>query len=136
MLKKKMTGKILIFVALSITGLLSGCTSYSDNTSQLAQKQAKSISMNLPVKSGDYTLVSAQHIASSIKMTIIGEAQDQTAMTPDAFLERFQYQMCVTPTIKVMMNNGIDYIITINDIRSGNRYQRKLDRTSCGKIKM
>ena len=44
-------------------------------------------------------------------------------------------QMCTDPTVKLMLTEGINYSITINDTRTGNQYQRKLDRTTCGIVK-
>ncbi|HFI7670394.1 TPA: hypothetical protein ACGR9X_000375, partial [Escherichia coli] len=43
--------------------------------------------------------------------------------------------MCTDPTVKLMLTEGINYSITINDTRTGNQYQRKLDRTTCGIVK-
>ena len=34
--------------------------------------------------------------------------------------------------MKAMMNKGVFYIIKINEMRTGNQYQRKLDRAACG----
>ena len=63
------------------------------------------------------------------------QAQNQTTQTPDAFLTSYQRQMCADPTVKLMITEGINYSITINDTRTGNQYQRKLDRTTCGIVK-
>ena len=72
---------------------------------------------------------------TTVKMTIISEAGAQTTQTPDAFLTSYQRQMCADPTVKLMITEGINYSITINDTRTGNQYQRKLDRTTCGIVK-
>ncbi|MFQ0859458.1 type II secretion system pilot lipoprotein GspS-beta, partial [Escherichia coli] len=101
----------------------------------LAKKQAQNISQNLPIKSAGYTLVLAQSSGTTVKMTIISEAGTQTTQTPDAFLTSYQRQMCNDPTVKLMLTEGINYSITINDTRTGNQYQRKLDRTTCGIVK-
>ncbi|MCZ4193644.1 type II secretion system pilot lipoprotein GspS-beta, partial [Escherichia coli] len=82
-----------------------------------------------------YTLVLAQSSGTTVKMTIISEAGAQTTQTPDAFLTSYQRQMCADPTVKLMITEGINYSITINDTRTGNQYQRKLDRTTCGIVK-
>ncbi len=111
-----MPGRVLISLLLSVTGLLSGCASHNENASLLAKKQAQS--------SG-----------TTVKMTIISEAGAQTTQTPDAFLTSYQRQMCADPTVKLMITEGINYSITINDTRTGNQYQRKLDRTTCGIVK-
>ncbi|EIB3294565.1 type II secretion system pilot lipoprotein GspS-beta, partial [Escherichia coli] len=116
-------------------GLLSGCASHNENASLLAKKQAQNISQNLPIKSAGYTLVLAQSSGTTVKMTIISEAGTQTTQTPDAFLTSYQRQMCADPTVKLMITEGINYSITINDTRTGNQYQRKLDRTTCGIVK-
>ena len=92
-------------------------------------------SQNLPIKSAGYTLVLAQSSGTTVKMTIISEAGAQTTQTPDAFLTSYQRQMCADPTVKLMITEGINYSITINDTRTGNQYQRKLDRTTCGIVK-
>ena len=110
---KQMPGRVLISLLLSVTGLLSGCASHNENASLLAKKQAQNISQNLPIKS----------------------AGAQTTQTPDAFLTSYQRQMCADPTVKLMITEGINYSITINDTRTGNQYQRKLDRTTCGIVK-
>lgn len=81
------------------------------------------------------TLVLAQSSGTTVKMTIISEAGAQTTQTPDAFLTSYQRQMCADPTVKLMITEGINYSITINDTRTGNQYQRKLDRTTCGIVK-
>ena len=122
---KQMPGRVLISLLLSVTGLLSGCASHNENASLLAKKQAQNISQNLPIKSAGTT----------VKMTIISEAGAQTTQTPDAFLTSYQRQMCADPTVKLMITEGINYSITINDTRTGNQYQRKLDRTTCGIVK-
>lgn len=88
-----------------------------------------------PIKSAGYTLVLAQSSGTTVKMTIISEAGTQTTQTPDAFLISYQRQMCADPTVKLMLTEGINYSITINDTRTGNQYQRKLDRTTCGIVK-
>ena len=119
---KQMPGRVLISLLLSVTGLLSGCASHNENASLLAKKQAQNISQNLPIK-------------SAVKMTIISESGTQTTQTPDAFLTSYQRQMCADPTVKLMITEGINYSITINDTRTGNQYQRKLDRTTCGIVK-
>ena len=129
-----MPGRVLISLLLSVTGLLSGCASHNENASLLAKKQ-KNISQNLPIKSAGYTLVLAQSSGTTLKMTIISEAGTQTTQTPDAFLTSYQRQMCTDPTVKLMLTEGINYSITINDTRTGNQYQRKLDRTTCGIVK-
>ena len=126
-----MPGRVLISLLLSVTGLLSGCASHNENASLLAKKQAQNISQNLP----GYTLVLAQSSGTTVKMTIISEAGTQTTQTPDAFLTSYQRQMCTDPTVKLMITEGINYSITINDTRTGNQYQRKLDRTTCGIVK-
>ncbi|MDI1375681.1 hypothetical protein BMR61_09875 [Escherichia coli] len=128
---KQMPGRVLISLLLSVTGLLSGCASHNENASLLA----KNISQNLPIKSAGYTLVLAQSSGTTVKMTIISEAGTQTTQTPDAFLTSYQRQMCADPTVKLMITEGINYSITINDTRTGNQYQRKLDRTTCGIVK-
>jgi len=117
---------------MSVTGLLSGCASHNESASFLAKKQAYTISQNLPVKSAGYTFVLAQSSGATVKMTIISEAGTQTEQTPDAFLTSYQRQMCADPTVKLMITEGINYSITINDTHTGNQYQRKLDRTICG----
>lgn len=132
MLIKQMSRRVLISLLLSATGLLSGCAIHNENVSLLAKEQAQNISKNLPVKSAGYTLVLAQSSGSTVKMTIINEAGTQT---PDAFLTNYQRQMCADPTVKLMITEGINYSITINDTRTGNQYQRKLDRTICGIVK-
>ncbi|EFK6103756.1 type II secretion system pilot lipoprotein GspS-beta [Escherichia coli] len=132
---KQMPGRVLISLLLSVTGLLSGCASHNENASLLAKKQAQNISQNLPIKSAGYTLVLAQSSGTTVKMTIISEAGTQTMQTPDAFLTSYQRQMCADPTVKLMITEGINYSITINDTRTGNQYQRKLDRTTCGIVK-
>ena len=129
---KQMPGRVLISLLLSVTGLLSGCASHNENASLLAKKQAQNISQNLPIKSAGYTLVLAQSSGTTVKMTIISEAGTQTT---DAFLISYQRQMCADPTVKLMLTEGINYSITINDTRTGNQYQRKLDRTTCGIVK-
>lgn len=134
-LLKQMPGRVLISLLLSVTGLLSGCASHNENASLLAKKQAQNISQNLPIKSAGYTLVLAQSSGTTVKMTIISEAGTQTTQTPDAFLTSYQRQMCADPTVKLMITEGINYSITINDTRTGNQYQRKLDRTTCGIVK-
>ena len=123
---KQMPGRVLISLLLSVTGLLSGCASHNENASLLAKKQAQNISQNLPIKSAGYTLVLAQSSGTTVKMT---------TQTPDAFLTSYQRQMCADPTVKLMITEGINYSITINDTRTGNQYQRKLDRTTCGIVK-
>ncbi len=125
---KQMPGRVLISLLLSVTGLLSGCASHNENASLLAKKQAQNISQNLPIKSAGYTLVLAQSSGTTVKMTIISEAGTQTTQTPDAFLTSYQRQMCADPTVKLMITEGINYSITINDTRTGNQYQRKLAR--------
>lgn len=132
---KQMPGRVLISLLLSVTGLLSGCASHNENASLLAKKQAQNISQNLPIKSAGYTLGLAQSSGTTVKMTIISEAGTQTTQTPDAFLTSYQRQMCTDPTVKLMLTEGINYSITINDTRTGNQYQRKLDRTTCGIVK-
>lgn len=77
----------------------------------------------------------AQSSGTTLKMTIISEVGTQTTQTPDAFLTSYQRQMCTDPTVKLMLTEGINYSITINDTRTGNQYQRKLDRTTCGIVK-
>ncbi|WP_218071847.1 type II secretion system pilot lipoprotein GspS-beta [Escherichia coli] len=126
-----MPEKGVIPVLLSVVAFLSGCSGYHRESGALAKKQAQSISMNLPIKSVDYTLISAQNSGSLIKMTIISENTEKPSLSPNAFLTRFQYQMCADPTVKTMMNKGVHYAITINEIRTGNLYQRKLDRDAC-----
>ncbi len=54
---------------------------------------------------------------------VISEAGTQTTQTPDAFLISYQRQMCADPTVKLMLTEGINYSITINDTRTGNQYQ-------------
>ncbi len=135
---KQMPGRVLISLLLSVTGLLSGWASHNENASLLAKKQAQNISQNLPIKSAGYTLVLAQSSGTTVKMTImtiISESGTQTTQTPDAFLTSYQRQMCADPTVKLMITEGINYSITINDTRTGNQYQRKLDRTTCGIVK-
>ncbi|UCQ26589.1 GspS/AspS pilotin family protein [Edwardsiella tarda] len=130
-----MIWKIFASIVLGVTGLLSGCASDNERVGLLVKKQAKNISLSLPVKSAGYTLVSAQSSDSSVRMTIISEAREQVALPPDVFLEKFQYQMCIDPTIKSMMNDGVSYSITINDMRTGNQHQRKLERIVCEMVK-
>ena len=43
--------------------------------------------------------------------------------------------MILWSRILLMITEGINYSITINDTRTGNQYQRKLDRTTCGIVK-
>lgn len=133
---KQITGKIAIPALLSIVASLSGCAGYSSEATLLAKKQAQNISMNLPVQSEGYTLISAQNSGTLIKMNIISESTGQHAMAPGTFLDRFQFRICTDPTVKTMMNEGIHYVITINEIRSDNQYQRKLDRTVCEMTKI
>ncbi len=74
---------------------------------------AKTCRLNL-----GYTLVLAQSSGTTVKMTIISEAGAQTTQTPDAFLTSYQRQMCADPTVKLMITEGINYSITINDTRT------------------
>lgn len=76
----------------------------------------------------------AQSSGTTVKMTIISESGTQTTQTPDAF-NQLSTTMCADPTVKLMITEGINYSITINDTRTGNQYQRKLDRTTCGIVK-
>ncbi|HAG1892137.1 TPA: type II secretion system pilot lipoprotein GspS-beta [Salmonella enterica] len=136
MSEKQIPGKNVIPALLSIVASLSGCAGYQSETEMLAKEQARNISMNLPVKSANYTLISAQSSGTLIKMTVISENNGQLTLSPDAFLTRFQYQICTDPAMKTMMNKGVNYIIKINEIRTGNQYQRKLDRAVCGITKI
>ncbi|HHN9985564.1 TPA: type II secretion system pilot lipoprotein GspS-beta [Escherichia coli] len=133
---KQITGKIVIPALMSIAVFLSGCAGYTSEAALLAKKQAQNISMNLPVQSEGYTLISAQNSGTLIKMNIISDSKGQYTPEPDTFLDRFQLQICTDPTVKTMMSEGIHYAITINEIRSGNQYQRKLDRTVCEMAKI
>ena len=128
---KHIPGKIAIPVLLSVVASLSGCAGYNNESELLAKKQVQTISVNLPIKSENYTLISAQNSGSLVKMTIISEHTGQISLNPDTFLDRFQYQLCTDSAVKTMMTKGVHYIITINETRTGNQYQRKLDSTVC-----
>ena len=135
MLEKQIPGKSVIPVLLSIVASLSGCAGYQSEADMLAKEQARNISMNLPVKSANYTLISAQNTGALIKMVVISEGT-APPLNPDVFLTQFQYQICTDPAMKAMMNKGVYYIIKINEIHTGNQYQRKLDRAACGITKI
>ncbi|EPN4405976.1 type II secretion system pilot lipoprotein GspS-beta [Escherichia coli] len=134
--EKQIPGKSVIPVLLSIVVSLSGCAGYQSEAELLAKEQARNISMNLPVKSAHYTLISAQNSGALIKMIVISEDAGQHILNPVFFLTQFQYQICTDPAMKAMMNKGVYYIIKINEIRTGNQYQRKLDRAACGITKI
>lgn len=132
---KQMPKKVLISLLLSVTKLLSGCASHNKNASLLAKKQAQNISQNLPIKSAKYTLVLAQSSSTTVKITIISKASTQTTQTPNAFLTSYQQQMCANPTVKLIITKKINYSITINNTRTSNQYQQKLNRTTCKIVK-
>lgn len=136
MLEKQILGKSVIPVLLSIVASLSGCAGYQSEADMLAKEQARNISRNLPVKSANYTLISAQNSGALIKMVVISEGTGQLTLNPDVFLTQFQYQICTDPAMKTMMNKGVYYIIKINEMRTGNQYQRKFDRAACGITKI
>ncbi|MGC0623610.1 hypothetical protein [Escherichia coli] len=75
MSEKKIPEKSVIPVLLSIVASLSGSAEYQSEADMLAKEQVRNISMNLLVKSVNYTLISAQNRGALIKMVVISEGQ-------------------------------------------------------------
>ncbi|HAJ2337031.1 TPA: hypothetical protein HMM68_24530 [Escherichia coli] len=130
MSEKKIPEKSVIPVLLSIVASLSGSAEYQSEADMLAKEQIRNISMNLLVKSVNYTLISAQNSGALIKMVVISEGPGQHPPESGCFLTQFHYQICTDPIMKAMMNY-IHNIIKLNEMRTGNQYQLKLDRAIC-----
>ena len=135
MTEKAIFIKMLNLLLFCCVGILNGCVSQNEQTVLLAKERAQQINLNLPVKIDGYTMISAQNSGSFIKLIIVNNTSERGKMNPQAFLDKFQKNICTDEGLKEFMNDGINYILIVKDMRTGFHHEKKLNPIECNYIK-
>ncbi|MGL5529855.1 MAG: type II secretion system pilot lipoprotein GspS-beta [Plesiomonas shigelloides] len=126
---------VTALAALGIVLSLTGCAmNQSDaQAEQLAEQQVNRLRNYLPMQGNGYTLVMASKLASEIKLVFVQDNQNNNGpqQTPAAFLDAYRTRMCADSAIRLILNQGVTYQISVNTLQQQTPAQLRLTKENC-----